>query len=780
MLFERSDEQNLLAEQARRLLAEKSSYDRLRALIDDGAEWDEPLWRSLAELGFLGTSIDEEFGGLGMGAADQAVIAEELGRANAAIPFFSSIALAAEAISLAGSEEQKQRWLPSLASGETVACFAYAEGNDEFAPDRIGTEFSDGKISGAKSPVADAGIANLAVVTAKDAAGDIVLAIIDLSGDGIEKKRLESFDELRAHYALSFDGADAEVLSEGNAATVSALLDRAAVQASHEAIGGAEACLEMARDYAMDRSIFARPLASYQAIKHKLADIKTRLELARSMADYAAWVADNDPAALPAAAASARLTAIAAFEAAARENIQVHGGIGYTFEANCHFYYRRERTLSLSLGAREYWANRLVEARPDDGAAAEAVDAGSQESESEAAFRQQASQWLAENASEFEFASGEKVEDSRHAEVARRWQKRLHEGGYAGMLLPEEIGGRGNTLMEALIFAEEEANYNVPRGPFTKIGLNMALPVIIKHGRPDQIDTFVGPTLTGEMTWCQLFSEPAAGSDLAGLRTKAVRDEASGDWIVNGQKVWSSWAHLTDWAILIARTDPSLPKHKGLTFFLLDMKTPGVETRPIRQISGEHDFNETFLTDVRIPDTNRIGEIGDGWACAMTVLMGERLGSGGSPGEGGINQLIELAQDVKRGNGNALDDPFIRTRLAEFLAEEQAEAQFQAKLRSMVARGENPGALAGIVKLAASARLQNSSGFAMEFRGPGGVAHDPDDAASARIWEKYIWSTAMRVAGGADEVLRNQISERVLGMPGEIRTDKNVAFEDIR
>jgi acyl-CoA dehydrogenase len=503
-----------------------------------------------------------------------------------------------------------------------------------------------------------------------------------------------------------------------------------------------------------------------------------RIELARSAAAFAGWAADNDPGGLPHAAAAARLTATAAFEPAARENIQVHGGIGYTFEANCHFYYRRERTLSLSLGGREYWADRLVATRPSDCAAPEAIDASAQDSESEAAFRKEAADWLAANAPEFEFARGEKVEDVRHAEVARRWQARLQEGGYAGLLLPEEVGGRGASLMEALIFTEEEARYNVPRGPFTKIGLNMALPAILKHGTDEQKTQFVEPTLKGETTWCQLFSEPAAGSDLAGLRTKAVKD--GDEWVVNGQKVWSSWAHLTDWAILIARTDPSVPKHKGLSFFLLDMKTPGVETRPIRQISGEHDFNETFLTDVRIPDKYRVGEAGEGWACAMTVLMGERLGSGGNSGEGGVGKLMELAEGLKRGNGSALDDPYIRTRLAEFLAEEEAEIQFQAKLRALVAKGENPGALASIVKLAASSRLQNSSGFAMEMRGAGGIAHDPADAESARIWHDYIWATALRVAGGADEVLRNQISERVLGMPGEIRADKDVPFDQIR
>lgn len=776
MNFEQTEEQAMLAEQAGRLLDERAHPDALRKLIDAGAEWDEGLWREVAAMGFLGATIPEEYGGLGMGRSDLAVLSEALGRKAGSLPFFSSAVLATEAILLAGSEEQKAEYLPKLASGELIGAFAYAEGDHaEIAKQSVA--FDGGRLSGSKYPVADAGIAELYIVIAEDK-GEPVMTLVDAKAAGITKTKLESFDELRAHYRLDFDDTPAELLSSDVAVALDTLFDRATVQSAFEAVGGSDACISMARDYALDRKIFGRSLASYQAIKHKLADLTMKLELARSAAAFAAWCADHDPAHLSHAAAAARLTAIDAYENAARENLQVHGGIGYTFEANCHFHYRRERTLSLSLGSREYWAERLIKTLPADGTSLEAIDASNLDSDSDADFRKMAKKWLAENAPEFELPRGEKISDTRHAEVARGWQKRLHKGRYAGLMLPKEIGGRGASLMEALIFADEEAQYNVPRGPFTKIGLNMALPVILKHGRPDQIERFVEPTLSGEIAWCQLFSEPGAGSDLAGLRTKAVKD--GDDWIVNGQKVWSSWAHLTDWAILIVRTDPTVPKHKGLTFFLLDMKTHGVETRPIRQISGEHDFNETFLTDVRIPDENRIGEVGEGWSCAMTVLMGERLGSGGGPAEGGIGALIKLASKVQRGNGTAIDDPYIRTRLAGYLADEQAEAQFQARLRAMVARGEDPGALASIVKLAAASRMQNSSGFAMEFRGAGGIAHDPSDSESQRIWDDYIWATALRVAGGADEVLKNQISERVLGMPGEIRGDKDVPFENLK
>jgi acyl-CoA dehydrogenase len=360
MNFDLSDEQKMLAEQARSLLGDRSTPDRLRTLIDSGAEWDEPLWREIAEMGFLGAGIAEDHGGLGMTELDLGVISEEMGRANVALPFFSSIVLAADAIQLAGNDAQKAKWLPLLVSGEAIATFAYAEGSAGWTGTALKTSFEGGRISGVKTPVADGGIAALAVVLVKSG-GQPTLALVELDQTGVTRTKLDSFDQLRAHYTIQFDGAAAELLDGPMASqAIERLFDRAAVQAAFEAVGGAEACLIMARDYAMDRQIFGRALAGYQAIKHKLADIMVGVELARSSAYYAAWAAENDADGLPLAASAARLSAIGAFENAARENIQVHGGIGYTFEANCHFYYRRERTLALSLGGREPWANRLI------------------------------------------------------------------------------------------------------------------------------------------------------------------------------------------------------------------------------------------------------------------------------------------------------------------------------------------------------------------------------------------------------------------------------------
>lgn len=398
------------------------------------------------------------------------------------------------------------------------------------------------------------------------------------------------------------------------------------------------------------------------------------------------------------------------------------------------------------------------------------------DSPQEATFRAEARAWLARRAPAHELIPGQRIPDAEEADRGRAWMRELYQGGWTGLTFPKELGGRGLSGVEAVIFAEEEGRYNLPKGPFTSIGTGMALPVIARHGNDEQRARFIDATLRGDITWCQLFSEPAAGSDLAGLRTRASRaSDDSGDWIVNGQKVWSSWAHLTDWGILVVRTDPTVPKHKGLTFFVIDMKSPGVETRPIRQISGASEFNETFLTDVRIPDANRIGAVGEGWSCCMSVLMGERLGSGSH--KSSIGPLLAYASSTPDGRGRTmLDDGAVRQSLAEALAQEQGERWFQARLRTMASKGENPGALAGIVKLAYAGRYQLTSGLAMELRGADAIAPNPADNATARLQHNYIYSTVMRIAGGADEVLRNQIAERVLGMPGEIRMDKDVPF----
>jgi acyl-CoA dehydrogenase len=361
MNFDLTDEQQLLGSEARRVLTGRASYERLRALFDSGEHWDASLWREIAELGWLGAAIPEELGGSGRTQFDLCVLAYELGRCVAPVPFASSIGLAAQAILLAGTPAQKSRYLPKLASGELIGTFAFAEGPGSLPDQPGGTRLIGGRLSGAKWPVPDAQIAHLAVVNATGSDG-LVLAVVELDQQGVTRTSLTSLDPGRPHALVEFRDASAETLGEPGAGApeLARLLDHAATLTAFEQVGGTEAVLEMGRDYVLQRRTFGRLVGSYQAVKHKLADIWVGLELARSNAYFAAWAASGNAREFPLAAAAARLSATEAYGYAAEENLHLHGGFGYTWEANCHFHYRRARLLAVALGSTAYWSDRLV------------------------------------------------------------------------------------------------------------------------------------------------------------------------------------------------------------------------------------------------------------------------------------------------------------------------------------------------------------------------------------------------------------------------------------
>ena len=364
MNFDFSEEQTLLREQARRFLDEKGSLASARTVLEGDAPFDRAMWNEMAKLGWMGTAIPEAYGGLGLSQEDLCVLAEELGRALAPTPFSSSIYLAAEAILLAGSEEQKQRTLPGLASGERIGCLAVAEGVKRAAPASVTVSAANGRLEGEKHPVADGDVADLAVVLARTGSGDrdLSLFLVDLAQDGVSRQTLDTVDPSRSHAKLKFSGAEAEPLGPAGEGwdLVERLFDRAAVLFAFEQLGGAQACLEMATDYAKTRYAFGRPIGSFQAIKHKLADMYIAVELARSNAYYGAWALASGSAELPVAAAAARVAATEAFEVAAQENIQTHGGMGFTWELDCHLYHRRATVLALAVGGLRRWKEKLI------------------------------------------------------------------------------------------------------------------------------------------------------------------------------------------------------------------------------------------------------------------------------------------------------------------------------------------------------------------------------------------------------------------------------------
>lgn len=363
MNFDFTDEQRELRDQAARMLSEHCDLRAVRVILEGDASYDRDLWRRMGELGWMGAAIPEAYGGVGLGHVELAVIAEQLGRHVAPAPFSSTVYLVAEALMAAGSEAQKQAWLPRIAAGEVVGAFAVSEGPRLTTPANLRAEAIDGRLSGTKSPIADGDVADVAVVLAKDGP-EASLFLVDLSSDGVARSPATTFDPTRSHGEIVFDGAAAERLGPAGEgwALVDSVLSRAAALMAFEQIGGAQAALEMAKDYAMDRYAFGRPIASFQAIKHKLANVYIETELARSNAYYGAWALANDAPDFPVAAAAARVAASQAYELASQENIQTHGGMGFTWEFDCHLHYRRAKLLSLQLGATRTWKNRLIDA----------------------------------------------------------------------------------------------------------------------------------------------------------------------------------------------------------------------------------------------------------------------------------------------------------------------------------------------------------------------------------------------------------------------------------
>jgi len=362
MNFEFSEEQLFIREQARNFLTAQCTPAVVRGVLEGDASYDKDLWQALAELGWTATAIPEAYGGLGLGYLELCVIAEELGRVVAPVPFASSVYLASEAIKSWGSEAQKQNTLPSMATGERIGTLAHAENLST----KVATEIRDGKLYGKKMPVPDGDIADIAIVTARDADGVLRLCLLDLDQAGVKATPLNSMDPSRSQAILEFDGADAQLLGEGAATNRCAevqldeILDRAAVLLSFEQIGGAQAAMEMGIAYTKERYAFGRPVASFQAIKHKFADMYVAVELARANAYYGAWALESDAPDLPLAAATTRVCATDAYYMISKENIQAHGGMGFTWEFDCHLYYRRAQLLASLIGAQPMWKDHLA------------------------------------------------------------------------------------------------------------------------------------------------------------------------------------------------------------------------------------------------------------------------------------------------------------------------------------------------------------------------------------------------------------------------------------
>ena len=390
----------------------------------------------------------------------------------------------------------------------------------------------------------------------------------------------------------------------------------------------------------------------------------------------------------------------------------------------------------------------------------------------EARFREEAASWLAENAP---------TDDAFRAltplEQAKVWQKQKYDAGWACMGWAPEFGGRGASAIEEVIWRQEESQYDLPAN-FFLIGQGMIGPTLMAWASDEDKARFLPPLASGEEVWCQLFSEPAGGSDLAALRTRAERD--GDDWVINGQKIWTSGAHYSDYGVIVVRTDPTVPKHKGLSYFYVDMKAPGVEVKPIKQLTGDSDFNEVYFSAVRVSDSQRLGEVGQGWQVSLTTLMNERAAIGGSFGQMDVSLAMSVAEEVEIDGRPALEDAAVRARIANWYVQEAGLKYTGYRSLTALSRGALPGPENSIGKLVGAPKMQAMSSYLMDLLGASGVIADESLAAKAGIIQRaYMGAPGLCIAGGTDEIMANIIAERVLGLPQEPRLDKGIPFNEV-
>ena len=800
MNFDFSDEQQMLRDEVRKYMVKESPTKVAREVLERGGTHGDAVWRGLSELGVTALMLPEDCGGAGLGALEMCIVAEEVGRQLSPVPLASTLYLAAQALLLGASPPQQRRWLLPVARGAIGAFAAPLDGVVEVA---ALPRFDGARLSGEVSLVADGGAAQWAVVLAAGDAGQVW--VVSALAQGLARRPLATLDPSKPFAAWRFDATPAEALQAAPDALrlLARVRNRAAVLLAFEQLGAADAALEMAAAYARERRAFGRTIGSYQGIKHKLADLYIANQFARVHCYYGAWALAADAALaavaqaegapeLPAAAAAARVSAGRAATEAAHEGLHVHGGMGYTWELDCHLYLRRARQQAVLLGHEHAWREQLAAElaaraqRPDDDTPGAAAAAGSMDfadAPEEAAFRAECRTWLGANAEPKARADalfGPELSPGQRMQAARDWQARKAAAGYGAIAWPKVVGGRGGTPVQELIWRQEEGRFNVPTGVFN-VSLGMVMPSVMAHASREVCARHVGRALTGQDLWCQLLSEPGAGSDLGMVRTRAERCTDGRDgWLIHGQKVWTSLAQFAQYGLVLARTDPARPKFDGLTCFFIDMKSPGVSVRPIRQPSGEADFNEVFLNGVFVPDAQRVGEVNAGWKVTLTGLMSERLAIGGVMPPGLWRTLAaELARTPFGGRG-ALADGRFRERLADLYLASHGLWLLQCRALTALAKGREPGPETSGAKIVVAQAIQAYTRLAIDLRGPRGVLAAAELGDEASLVERLWFGAAgMRIAGGTDEIVRNSIGERVLGLAPEPRTDKGVPFNQL-
>jgi 3-oxochol-4-en-24-oyl-CoA dehydrogenase len=717
---------------AQRWLAAHCPPSVPRTLLDPENEELQPVWKELADEGWPAIHLPEDLGGQGFGVFELAVLLEETGYVLLPGPFLPTVlASAAAAEGLTG--DAARAVVPPLAEGSATAGLFLGPG----ALEVVGEHGAGGLVvSGVLRPVLGALVATTLLVPVRTADGGELWCLLDVAegSSGLAVTPLPSLDPTRRVGEVAADELVVDADHQLRALPAGRLRQLALALFAAEHAGGARWCLDTATEYAKVRRQFGRPIGQFQAVKHRLADMAVRVEQVAAVCWDAAVAVDaghTDEADL--AAATAAVLALDGYAQGAKECIQVLGGIGFTWEHDAHLHLKRAM------------ADRQLLGDPDSLCLEVATLAGG-------GARRTLAAELPDLAEDARRELAPLVEEVRETPEEDR-RRAMVEAGLVAPHWPRPWGRHAGAV-EQVVIDELFAEAGLAR-PHLGIGA-WALPPIIASGSEEQQERWVRPTLLGRISWCQLFSEPGAGSDLAGLSTRAERGQDG--WLLTGQKVWTSMARQADWGICLARTDPDAPKHKGITYFVVDMRTEGLDIRPLRELTGAAMFNEVFLDSVFVPDDCVIGDVDEGWGLARVTLANERVNmSSGSTFGVGVESLIRLAARL----GDELTVP-MADRLGRLLVEAQSLQLMthRSTLRSLA--GTDPGSSASLRKLLGAEHEQRVQELGLAMLGAEGATLD---GRAARWGLGFLATRCLTIAGGTSEVQRNVIAERILGLP---------------
>jgi len=706
-----TDEQFAARELVRDWARSSNSSEASRAVEQGDPDAWRPVYARLADLGLFGVAVPEDRGGAGGSIEELCAMVEEA--AKALVP--GPVATTALATLLLDDPEA----LTALASGERFAGVAL-EGNVQFDTEPSGASRASGTVSWVPG-AADGGVLLLP-------SGENWL-LVETGSDGVQVEPLRATDFSRPLARVVLTSAPATVV----AVSRERVENLAATVLAAEAAGVTRWALDTGVAHAKVREQFGKPIGSFQAVKHLCAEMLCRAEQAEVAAADAARAAadsgDSGARQFAIAAALAASVGIAAAKANVKDCIQVLGGIGCTWEHDAHLYLRRAHSIGRFLGGAERWLRRITALTQDGVRRRLGIDLAGVES-----LRPEIASAVAEVA----------------ALPEEKRQVALAEAGLQAPHWPAPYG-RAASPAEQLLIDQEMAAAGVVR-PDLVVGW-WAAPTILEHGTREQIERFVPATMRGEFLWCQLFSEPGAGSDLASLRTKALRSEnPDGGWLLTGQKVWTSAAHKARWGVCLARTDPDAPKHKGITYFLVDMQSPGIEIRPLREITGDSLFNEVFLDNVFVPDEMVVGIVNDGWRLARTTLANERIAMAtgtalGNPMEELLKVLAQIDLDVAQ-----------QDRLGRLIATAQTGALLDQRIAQLAVGGQDPGAQSSVRKLIGVRYRQALAEYMMDVSEGGGLVHN-------RAVFDFLNTRCLTIAGGTEQILLTVAAERLLGLP---------------